>query len=535
VSLTQTPASTSGASPAPAPARSDHGGWRSWGRRYPFLCSTVVCLLLAALSAAVLPTVPSYDPWAWISWGREVVDPHLSFAVSGGPSWKPLPVFPFTTVYALFGSAAAPTLWVITARAGGLLGLVAAYRLAARLIGAPRWAAVAAGLVAAGGIVVTQEWFYEMFRGTSEPMLIACALWAIDRHLERRYGWAFVLGVATGLIRPEAWPFLIVYAVWLWVRQPRLRGLLLAGLFAIPFFWFVPPWVGSNQPFLAAQHAAEYNGALGKYPLFTVLRRGLDVQTIPLLVFGAVAVAMAWLRRPRDRLVLALGAGVVVWWVVVVGMTLEGYPGLERFYLPAAGVTCVLAGVGIVRLAELASAAVADRSAGGRADRSAGGGADRSGGGGADRSRRDGLGAGVGIAVVVALLALTIPFTGGRINEARRQNSVASAAVTRLDQLSAAVATVGGHDRVFPCKSSFAAVNHGAQTALAWKLHVTLGRVGTSMRHQGVMFVGPHDTIDGIAAPISPSLTQSQLLATVGAWRVYRVTAPGADQRCVGG
>ena len=34
-------------------------------------------------------------------------------------------------------------------------------------------------------------------------------------------------------------------------------------------------------------------------------------------------------------------------------MTLDGYPGLERFYLPAAGLTCVLAGVGIVRLALL--------------------------------------------------------------------------------------------------------------------------------------------------------------------------------------
>ena len=508
MSATRTPVS------APAPsgpaARFEPGGWRSWGQRYPFLCSTAVCVVLAALSAAVLPTVPSYDPWAWIGWGREVIDPHLSFAISGGPSWKPLPVFPFTTVYALFGSAAAPTLWVITARAGGLLGLVAAYRLAARLIGAPRWAAVVAGLVAAGGVVVTQEWFYEMFRGTSEPMLIASALWAIDRHLERRYGWAFVLGVATSLIRPEAWPFLIVYAGWLWLRHPRLRALVVVGSLSIPFFWFVPPWVGSGQPFLAAQHAAEYNGALGSNPFLTVLGRGLDVQTIPLLVFGAVAVALAWFRQPRDRLVLALGAGVVVWWVVVVGMTLDGYPGLERFYLPAAGVTCVLAGVGIVRLAELASAAAAERSG------------------------ADGVRVGVWVAVVVALLALTIPFTAGRVKEARRQNSVASAAVTRLDQLSAAVAAVGGHRRVFPCKSSFSAVNHGVQTALAWKLHVTLGRVGTSMRHQGVMFVGPHDTIDGIAAPVSPRLTQSQLIAQVGVWKVYRVTAPGADQRCVG-
>jgi hypothetical protein len=459
-----------------------------------------VCVVLAAVSAAVLPTVPSYDPWAWISWGREVVDPHLSFAISGGPSWKPLPVFPFTTVYALFGSGAAPTLWVITARAGGLLGLVAAYRLASRLVGAPRWAAVAAGLIAAAGVVLTQEWFYEMFRGTSEPMLIACALWAVDRHLERRYGWAFVLGVATGLIRPEAWPLLIVYAAWLWWRIPRLRLVVVLGLLSLPFFWFVPPWVGSGQPFLAAQHAAEYNGALGKHPFFTVLGRGLDVQTVPVLVFALVAVALAWFRRPREWLTLALGAGGLVWWVVVVGMTLDGYPGLERFYLPAAGVACVLAGVGIVRLASVLA-----------------------------RGRMV-----VAFGVIALLVVVTIPFTGCRVNEARRQDRVASAAVTRLDQLSAAVAAVGGHARVFPCKSSFAAVNHGVQTALAWKLHVTLGRVGTSMRHQGVMFVGPHDTIDGMAAPIRRDLTQRQLLAQVGVWRVYRVTAPGADTRCIG-
>jgi hypothetical protein len=457
--------------------------------------------VLAALSAAILPTVPSYDPWSWISWGRAVVDPHLGFVVTGGPSWKPLPWF-FTIVYALFGSAAAPTLWVITARAGGLLGLVGAYRLAARVVGVPRWAAALAGVLAAAGVVVTQEWFYYMFRGTSEPMLIACALWAIDRHLERRYGWAFVLGVALGLMRPEAWPLLIVYAAWLWFRRGsvRMRVLVALGLFSLPFFWFVPPWIGSGHPFLAASHAAEYNGALGSDPFITVLGRGLDIGTIPVLVLGAVAVAVAWLSRPRDWLTVSLGAGALVWWIVVVGMTLDGYPGLERFYLPAAGVTAVLAGVGIVRVGQLAAR--------GRALVLAG--------------------------VIVGLVALTIPFVGGRLNEARRQEQVASQAVTRLNQLSAAVAAVGGHDRVYPCKSSFAAVNHGVQTALAYKLHVTLGRVGTSMRHQGVMFVGPHDTIDGQAAPIKPDLTQQQLIAQVGAWKVYRVTKPGDDRSCVG-
>ncbi len=500
MTVAQTPAS------APAPPRASLGSARgervrSWGRGHPFVTATVACVLLAALSAAVLPTVPSYDPWSWISWGRAVVDPHLGFVVTGGPSWKPLPWF-FTIVYALFGSSAAPTLWVITARAGGLLGLVGAYRLAARVVGGPRWAAILAGVLAAAGVAVTQEWFYYMFRGTSEPMLIACALWAIDRHLDRRYGWAFVLGVALGLMRPEAWPLLIAYGAWLWWRHGSLqmRVLVVLGLFSLPFFWFVPPWIGSGHPFLAATHASEYNGQLGSDPFITVLGRGLDIGTIPILVLAAVAVVIAWMREDRDRLTLALAAGVLVWWVVVVGMTLDGYPGLERFYLPAAGVTAVLAGVGVVRVAELAA-------------------------------RERGW---VAAGVIVALIALTIPFVGGRLNEARRQERVASQAVTRLDQLSAAVAAVGGHDRVYPCKSSFAAVNHGVQTALAYKLHVTLGRVGTSMRHQGVMFVGPHDTIDGEVAAIKPDLTRQRLLAVVGAWRVYRVTKPGDDTRCVG-
>src|SRR6202011_1124079 len=96
----------------PQPPRKRALDWRA----SPFAVAAVACFALAALSAAILPTVPSYDPWSWIVWGREVVDPHLSFAVGGGPSWKPLPVV-FTTVFGLFGGGA-PTLWVITARAG---------------------------------------------------------------------------------------------------------------------------------------------------------------------------------------------------------------------------------------------------------------------------------------------------------------------------------------------------------------------------------------------------------------------------------
>ncbi len=174
------------------------GGWPRSLREWlpPSLVAIVgACVAVAALSAAVLPTVPSYDPWSWVVWGREVFDPHLSFVVSGGPSWKPLPLC-FTAVWGLFGSAA-PTLWVITARAGGLLGVVAAYRLGALLGGRAasaewRWAPVVAGVVAAAGVVLTQDvggsenWTYYMFRGTSEPMLIGAVRWSVDLFLAGR-------------------------------------------------------------------------------------------------------------------------------------------------------------------------------------------------------------------------------------------------------------------------------------------------------------------------------------------------------------
>ena len=486
-------------------------------REHPLLVSTVVCAVLAAISAAVLPTVPSYDPWSWVVWGREVFDPHLSFFVGGGPSWKPLPVV-FTAVFGLFGGAA-PTLWVIAARTGGLLGVVAAYRLAGRLAEGP-WA-VAAGVIAAAGVVLTQDWFYYMFRGTSEPMLIGTWLWAIDRHLERRYASAFVLGVATSLLRPEAWPIIAVYAIWLWVRRPRLRVLLVAGVLAIPVGWFVPPWISTGEPLLAASHAHQYNGHLGSSPFLEVLRRGADLQVAPALVFAAIAIALLLLRAPRplrwqtlqarDRLALSLAGLVVAWWVIVVGMTLVGYPGLERFFLPAAALTCVLAGAGIVWLAQLAAGYV----------------------GRAFTSGRPPLGA-VAVIAAVALVAVSIPFTTTRVSSARAQEPIASRAVKRLDELSQAVAAVGGHARAFPCHSSFVAVNHSVQTALAWKLHVTLGRVGTSMRHQGLMFIGPHDSIDGGLPRVNPRLTRRQLLARAGVWRVYRMTAPGASTRCVG-
>ena len=72
-------------------------------------------LIIGALSL-LIPSTPSYDPWAWLVWGREIV--HLNLQTTGGPTWKPLTVI-FTTLFAPFGRAA-PDLWLVVARAGAV-------------------------------------------------------------------------------------------------------------------------------------------------------------------------------------------------------------------------------------------------------------------------------------------------------------------------------------------------------------------------------------------------------------------------------
>jgi hypothetical protein len=144
------------------------------------------------------------------------------------------------------------------------------------------------------------------------------------------------------------------------------------------------------------------------------------------------------------------------------------------------------------------------------------------------------VGVALAAACAAAIVAAVVALSTTRIDTARAQEPTASRAETRLKQLSAAVRVVGGHAGVYPCRSSFAAVNHSVQTALAWKLHVTLERVGTSMTHPGLMFIGPHDSIDGGPPRVSHRLRVGPVVARAGVWRVYRVTEPSHSTRCIG-
>jgi hypothetical protein len=476
---------------------------------HPLSLGAVVCVVLGGVSVAVLPSLPGYDAFAWVVWGRElahlIVGRHDVFVVGGGPSWKPLPVA-FTTVFGFFG--AAPKLWVATARAGGLFGLFVGYRLAWQLAASSRWrlAGPIAGSVAVLALFLTSQWTHNMFRGVSEPLVVAATLLAVERHLAGHRTAAFFSGVALALLRPEAAIFVFAYAAWLSFADPRPKTwvILLLGLLAVPAGWLVPPWIAAGNALQASMHARAFHGNLGVHPLLEVLKRATNLTVWPVIIAGGALTLMA--IRTRDWFIVALAAMTMAYVLVVEIMTLAGYPGLERFLLPAASVACVLAGVAVARFAGLAG------------------------------------GGWLSLGAAAVLVAVSVPFFAGRVAEAGTERHMTQQAVDIYDQLHSAVGKAAALGTLFPCPKSFAAVNHTVQTSLAWSLDVplthvlTVTYVNSSLRRPALAFFAPRNPITGGAPTKFVHRLRGQLVTHAGIWKVFRVTRLG-DRRadaCVG-
>src|SRR5437764_1408970 len=182
--------------PAPAarsePRATPFSTWLTGGRLYVVL--TAAALVIAALSL-LIPSTPSYDPWAWLVWGKEIA--HLDLVTTGGPTWKPLPVI-FTTVFSVFGNAS-PDLWLVVARAGALMAVAmtfkVAWRIARDIVSVPAdavgWArrmgvlpVLFAATIAAASLVNSKGFVTDNALGYSEGLMTALVLIALDRHLD---------------------------------------------------------------------------------------------------------------------------------------------------------------------------------------------------------------------------------------------------------------------------------------------------------------------------------------------------------------
>src|SRR3954451_23915570 len=121
---------------------------RAVGKPSSLLVGAVASVALAAASLAVSSGV-TYDPYAWLIWGRDLA--HLTLVTTGvGTSWKPLPSL-VNAMFAPLGHAQVGA-WLVVARAGGLFAAFMAFRVARRLA-APRWGLLA-GLLAAASLLV---------------------------------------------------------------------------------------------------------------------------------------------------------------------------------------------------------------------------------------------------------------------------------------------------------------------------------------------------------------------------------------------
>ncbi|HWT22742.1 MAG TPA: hypothetical protein VN213_04480, partial [Solirubrobacteraceae bacterium] len=198
-----------------------------------------VAAALAALSLAVVAPAPAYDPWMWLVWGREVAAGGLD--TREGPAFKPLPVVVCALLAPLGG--AAPVAWVLLVRTAGIVALWLAWRLGRRLAGGSglAGAAAVAGVVLAGRLL-------ELTAAGAEPALaIALALGAVETWSSGRVRVAAACVLACGLLRVEAWPFLLVAGAAVWRRRPEHRAALVAAAALLPAAWLVPEWLGSGD------------------------------------------------------------------------------------------------------------------------------------------------------------------------------------------------------------------------------------------------------------------------------------------------
>jgi multisubunit Na+/H+ antiporter MnhB subunit len=272
---------------------------------------------------------------------------------------------------------------------------------------------------------------------------VTLVLGAIDCHLYKRPRAAFVLGVLAALGRPEVWPFLAAYSLWMWFKLPKTRILVGAGWVVIVALWFGIPALTSRSPFVAATNALGSGRRLTSDKIFGTVGRFLGLNELPIELAALLAVVIAGFRR--DWTTLALAAGVVLWVCVEIAFALHGWPGLARYMFEAGGVVVVLAGIAVGRLL-------------------------------IDRPPWSGVPGWAGAAVVAVLVVSLLPAALSRARTEHKDLHEQHARTAEINDLTTAIDQLGGGARLRACGEPLTRLEY--QTMLAYTLKVNVSRVG---------------------------------------------------------
>jgi hypothetical protein len=452
-------------------------------RSHGLLVALGACVVVAAVSL-LAPATLGYDAWGWLVWGRELRE--FTLDTTGGPSWKPLPAI-IAAPLSLAGDAT-PVLWMFVARLTGLMVVLGAFRLAHRAGG---WLA---GICAVGLLLPTPDaesrFVRLLLEGHTAPAEAALAVWSIERALCGRHRTALYLLLLLALLRPEAWPFLMLYGAWAWQREPSTRRLVVAAGFLVPVMWFGADWWGSGSAWHGAATAQVVDGD-NSARLGAALMRVGELVVVPVWALAAIAVAVSVRRREHELWRISVVAAG--WSAVVVGMcALFGYAALSRFLLPTGVLVCAVAGVGIARVVQSA------------------------------KNKR------VRALAALAVATLTLGFAWGRLTAFDTVESVRTRA--RLeDDAERVVERAGGASAVLACGTlaiDRSGLPNAVVPALAWKFHVPLARVRSSFDGPPGVVVARTGTFrDSVLSALGPPAVRE--LARSEFWAVYALGCDG--------
>ncbi|HWE34098.1 MAG TPA: hypothetical protein VG410_11470 [Solirubrobacteraceae bacterium] len=314
-------------------------------RRHPWWTVSVILALLAIPLVLWARTRPGYDPYGWLVWGYETIHGHLDLA--GAPSWKPLPLI-LTAPFALFGHYEL-WLWMFSSVAISLLGCLFTARIAYRLVlggeQSNRWPAIAAAVFAGAALLGIENYMHIVLSVQSDPMIVTLFVAAWDAYLSGHERLAFVVGCVAGLGRPEVWSTLAPFTIWLWIKRPHTRKLLVVGWVVILFGWFGIPTITNGRPFLAEQLALRSPRAPHGNKIIASFHRYTELTYLPMQLGAVFALVVAWLRR--NWATLLVGASAVIWVLTETALDLKGLPGQPRYIFEPAALQTALAGVAL--------------------------------------------------------------------------------------------------------------------------------------------------------------------------------------------
>lgn len=287
-------------------------------------------VLLGALALAAVagffafPTYPSYDSLTGLLWGRDLAGGTVpAFDAYRAPTQHPLLLAVGAVLSPLGGTA--ERAWVALCIAA-LVALIAAMFRMGRLA-----AGLAGGLLAAA--LLASQLTFSLLAAIGFLDIPYCAMiaWAavLEAQRPRRGGAVWVLLALAGLLRPEAWVFAGLYALWIGWPQPW-RGRLRAGALAAiaPVLWAAVDLAVTGNPLFSLMHTDS---------LAVEVQRGRALSELPWLGTRLLAGIVKW-----PVLALAV-AGIVL--ALVVGRRALVIPGILA--LVTAGTYTVIASGGL--------------------------------------------------------------------------------------------------------------------------------------------------------------------------------------------